>query len=221
MAISFAALPAWGGNIDLLDSVWSPATGLSSYTVYNVLPGLDVTLTASGGAGTLWWDSNSGFGVKGATNDQIDKNESILVSFSQPVTLNSFELYNLYNRGGYYGYDPEKGKANLSPGPTIDFQADWSQVYGTPGYKLVSVGLGGVNEVLFYPDSSSYSSYGGHHGGHHGSKPNFSLGGLDVNYGGGGGAVPEPGTLLLVGSALLGGVGVLRRRRGVHSHREA
>ena len=210
LALGLVALPAWGADIDLLDSIWAPASGLSSYTITNVLPGLDVTISASGGAGTLWWDSNSGFGVRGSTDDQIDKYESITVSFSQPVTLNSFTLYNLYNQAGYWGYDPERGYADLDPGPTVDFAADYWQVYGTAGYRLVSVGLGGVNEVRFYPDSG-YGSYGGHHGGHHGhGGDNFSLGGLDVA--GGGGAVPEPGTLLLVGSALLGGWGALRRR---------
>ncbi|MCF8034787.1 MAG: PEP-CTERM sorting domain-containing protein [Desulfarculaceae bacterium] len=213
LVIGLAAVPAWGENIDLLDSAWAPASGLNSYTVYNVLPGLDVTISASGGAGRLWWDSASGFGVKGSTNDEIDKYESILVSFSQPVTLNTFEVYNLFNKAGYWGYEPEKGKADLSPGPTVDFQADFWQVPGTAGFRLVSVGLGGVNEVSFYPDSSSY--YGGHHG--HKKKYNFSLGGLDVTVPGGGSTVPEPGTLLLVGSALVGGLGVLRRRRAARS----
>ena len=202
LVLGLAVLPAWGGTINLLDSVWAPANGLSTYTLYNVLPGLDLTISASGGAGTLWWDANDGFGVRGGENDEIDYGETLTLSFSQPVTLNSFTLYDLFkepdDRGRYY---KERGYADLDPGPIVKFRADPSQTPGTSGYKLVTVGTGGVSEVRFYAKKP----------GKHGRDHDYSLGGLEVI--GGSSAVPEPGTLLLAGSALLGGLGLWRRRR--------
>lgn len=208
--MSLAALPAWGAEINLLDNVWQPADSQPSFTLNNVLPGLDVTVSASGGAGTLWWDQHDGFGVRGGANpDEIDYGEVLTISFSQPVTLNSFSLYDLYKeQGRRHNWYRERGYARLDGGAPIDFRADPDQIYpgyGDPiggGLKVVSVGAGGVSEIQFFANRP------GRHGK---TNHDFQVWKLDVSPPGS--AVPEPSTLLLVGSALLSGLGLSRRLR--------
>ncbi len=209
LVLSLAALPAWGLDINLLDNVWQPADSLPSYTVNNVLPGLNLTVAASGGAGTLWWDQHNGFGVRGGWNqDEIDYGEILTITFSQPVFLNSFYLYDLYKeRGNRRNWYRERGYARLDGGPKQRFKADPDQIYpgfGDPiggGLKVVAIGTGGVSEIQFFANKSKNLPKVNH---------DYQVWKLDVDLPGS--AVPEPGTLVLVGSALLGGLGLSRRR---------
>ncbi|MBU1452629.1 MAG: hypothetical protein KKB57_09905 [Proteobacteria bacterium] len=61
-------------------------------------------------------------------NDEINDPERLSVTFSQPVTLVSFTLYDLYkerdDKGHWY---LERGYAELDGGPTVNFSADPSQ----------------------------------------------------------------------------------------------
>ncbi len=208
-ALLLAAAPARADYIDLLDSAWSPANNQASHTVIDVLPGLNLTITAGGGSGRLWWDGAEGFGVRGGLNsDEIDYGEVLSLTFSQPVTLNSFKLFDLFKeRWGHGSYYREKGYAVLDGAATVHFQADSGQIY--PGWDLpgdgvlvVGVGTGPVTQIQFYADYSSNLFK---------RNNDYQVGGLDVTPSGSG-VVPEPASLLLTASAL--GLGAwLRRRR--------
>ncbi|KIX14369.1 PEP-CTERM sorting domain-containing protein [Dethiosulfatarculus sandiegensis] len=195
LAVALSAVPAKAAFIDFLNSYWNPgSTTETSITRYVSSLDADLTITASGGANTLYWDNTDGFGVRGNEEDEVDKLEKLTLSFDKPVYLSSFNLTDLFYEGSRQ-YQ-EEGYYSLDGGAAVKFLADLSQVSGsTNGVKLISLNSGPVTTIEFY--ALNPVPEGQHH--------DFSVAGINAS------ATPEPASLILVGSAL--GLGLWRRRR--------
>lgn len=152
-----------------------------------------------------------GLGVNsrgGPTRGEIDYHEAMLVRFSQPVTLNSVDLAFLnYERNWLTGRKyHERGYLRIyrkgAPTLNIPFGAGGSGYFtvsqGKGLYSLLFQELEGVKAIRFFAAR-----------GHLGESHDYAVHGFGVNAAA---ATPEPGTMLLLGSAM-GVLGFIRRRR--------
>lgn len=174
----------------------------TSYT-RNVAGVGDVTLSAEPAGATLYWDSTDGFGVRyNYEVDEVEGDERLMLTFDDgPVHLNTLYLTDLFNENGYL----ETGSYSLDGGGWVDFAADANKFPSpaTNGEKALDVGGALVSSVAFRaPGQTNCGAFGGGCEGHE-----YSLAAVDISV-----AVPEPGTLILMGTGIMG-LALWRRRR--------
>jgi hypothetical protein len=155
--------------------------------------GYDIHFLALGGK--LTWNENDG-GV-GINDDEITGGrEALLLWYSQPLQISTFELVDLFNEGylekGFYLYDSDFGNGLSLDGYGI-FEASLWQSIGGEGVDAGrhSVGIDGqVQGILF-------SAFG--------RQNDFAVAGYTT-------PVPEPSTVLLLGMGLIGMAALGRRK---------
>ena len=202
--IVFLGNSASAFTIDVTDGIaWSGANGLPTYT-YNYS---DLGVTVSSfefvdpnyvPGGTLTWNTGDGIGINNEYEyDEIELSERLIVTFSEPVYLSSIHLTDLFNEHGYLeegGYRLKTGPRSWDATPT-GFIADSSQFLNTTnGDKTINFS----NPLVYGIGFGSIERACQNH--------EFSLASIEVN------PVPEPATIVLLGSGLVGLAGFGRKR---------
>ncbi len=199
LAMVLLAMPASAANINFLDSSWNPG---STQTFTRNLSYLGagwtgVTLTVASVPTNLYWDSTDGYGVTGGENDEVDGQETLIFTFSQPVYLQSLGITDLFYESTNHPYI-EKGYYSVDLGAPQLFQAASGQhINVTNG--VTSIDLGG--QPGFAIAFTAFNTNGENH--------DYSVSAINATLT----QTPEPATLLLFGSALFGGTFFRRRRR--------
>jgi hypothetical protein len=192
--------------IDFQSAAWTGANGQASFTVGAV------TATATGG--NLSQFSIGGLGVFDANavpadpdNDEINNIQTIAITFAGGTSIDQFTLSKMFFEG-----DPaynEVGFYSIDGGAFQIFTAPNTNLHGsTPGDVIVPIPLTPVTTLLFalvtsaeIPDPSLDV------------KNDFSIKSVRVTGGAADTAVPEPATLLLLGTGLVALARVRRRKR--------
>jgi hypothetical protein len=185
--------------IDLRDSQWIPGAGVSSY--FNSQDGYDLTLESLRfgggslvGAGFLAWDDDDGYGIYGVASgydaDEIEASEVLRITFGTSTYVERVLVTDLYLERGY----AEQGRYSVNGGGSWT----WFQADGQHNNGEIELSVNAwANSILF--NAPGRVGTQGHE---------FSVAGLDLNYGSYDAAAPEPGAALLFGV----GLALLRRR---------
>lgn len=210
LALGLMATPALATDISFLDSAWNPGN-TNSFTRdlgYLGSEWAGITLTIASGPGNLYWDNNDGngfadgYGVKGGEQDEVDLSEVLTMTFSQAVNLTAIDITDLFYKEGE-GY-AEVGYYALNGGAAVEFlQTDTSQTPSPASNGLLTIDLGlgqSVTSITFTGLTDVPS----------GQNHDYSVSGLRAASTT---QTPEPGTMLLFGTALAGGAFFRRRRR--------
>ena len=207
IALAFAATSALAtpigtglnGETDFRNSnTYSTCDSTTGCTRFDAATGMNVTITANpSNAGGLYWDSTDGFGIRGGENDEIDKRETLTVTFASSVNLAGVWFTDLFMASD--GVNGETARVKLflggsQVGSAYNFNANEPAPNVNNGERYGSFGSGvTVDKIVFSAMQECNDEY--------------SVAGLVTNDG----RVPEPGTILLLGAGLVA-LGTLRRR---------
>jgi hypothetical protein len=170
---------------ELFTAPSAPDTNLASFGFWMAAPDSpgDIIL---GGYIATWTGTNAG---------------TLLYSSSSVDYPNVGEAEIKFNTGGLA----------VTPGQQYVMFLSVSQYYGqSAGLAQVDAGssIPGLNGFAYYNNSGDFNSLFTNPWDAQGISPDWAV---ELNFTGGNG-VPEPGTLMMLGTGLLGGLGVLRRK---------
>ncbi len=207
--ICLAAVSAQAAFLNFTEPQYNPGPSSPTHTVNNVLPGIDITFTALGEAGTdpflSWYTSanpdpgggNDGYGVYnggGYETDEVEFPEMILIEFSDTVMANSFYLTDFFIELGWDGYYRERGGYSLDGGQNWNLFS--ANAFSNNGFYIVDVDTE-LDRIWFSAFGTLINL----------QDSEFSIAGANVS------AVPLPPAILLLGSGVLGLVALRRRRK--------
>ena len=182
--------------IDFRDPLFSGAQDLPSFTV--PLSGFELTIEAGVfplGDALLWWDKWDGFGVQYSyERDEIEGPEFLQLSFSVPFVLEKVYIRDLFREFGYneIGYYELNGS-----GDWIEFiAADDQLIRSTPGE--LDLIIGETVDFIRFAAPGLLQNFQNHE---------FAVAGID------GAPVPIPAPFVLLGSGIIGLIGLRRKLR--------
>lgn len=206
--LSLTVGTAQAGIIDFTDALWqSNLSGDTTSSKTRTIEGIDVTITAIGGQGTLTFTDFDGsddapcgtilacdtdgagngddevtFGVGG-----MNSVERILVTFSQALDVTNLHFFDLFPSTANSG-DSQTEKAQwVVNGTSVGQVLDG---YLNSGYaETGNLGYTGVTSIVFFADTAGVASL---------SNTDFAVAGISFA------SVPEPATLGLLGLGLAG-----------------
>lgn len=184
-------------TIDFRKQIWNP-NGSDTKTVGSV------TATALGpGDPVLFWSTDDGFGVDGGgrdrERDEINNNERLLITFTSPFQLTGVLITDLFRETlDGVTYD-EIGEFRINGGEWEAFSGTATRGENPNGEVFFSPpGIEDVWSLEFRADTFDFG----------GRRNDFSVALLE-----GSPSVPEPTSLLLMGSGLVGLAARIRRKR--------
>jgi hypothetical protein len=163
-----------------------------------------ITITFENVSGNyLWWDNKDGFGIydPGYENDEIESPEKMRISFSTAVYVDYFDLTDLFYEGspgyeyeeiGWYNFNGEFDTSKIVFSQTDHLKKPWPTSNGE--YRL------DINQIIseiWFSSPGIENCFKNHE---------FSVAGVEVS------PIPEPATMLLLGSGLIGLAGIGRRK---------
>lgn len=196
----FSATDARAVSVDFTDASWSVVAGNNSFTTS--VGGVDLTLSAftlGFPFGDLSWTAGDGIGVDsilGYQSDEIEGVEGLLLTFSEAVILSQITITDLFVEAGLVGNYAEVGSFQIGGNPPVNFSSA-----GGAGNLDISLPDIVASSILFTAPGLQTSFLPPFLSAHE-----FSVGGVEFT------AVPEPASILLLGSGLLGALGLRRRR---------
>jgi hypothetical protein len=171
----------------------------SSYT-HILFDSVEVTFQNFSGD-KLWWDDEDGFGIynPGYEKDEIESPEKMHISFSTAVYVDYFDLTDLFYEGspryeeiGWYNFD-----GDFDTSKVVFSQTDHSQEPDPLSNGEYQLDINQIITDIWFSSPGLVNCRENHE---------FSVAGVEVS------PVPEPATMLLLGSGLIGLAGIGRRK---------
>ncbi len=190
-------------SIDFRDTAWGGANGVQSYTVDGV---------TAGAAGKephdkefLYQDTTDGLGILGGEDDEIDGYEWLAI-FLPNLDVSGFMVTDLFASPDGNNLQGEHGEVYLFNGSSEIGHYDFYGENSHQGNGEQYIDFGGIiADVTLMQFYTKFPLPG--EAGHE-----YSVAGIDIA------PVPEPATMLLFGTGLVGLAGVTSRRRKKQHH---
>jgi hypothetical protein len=208
VAIAFLILGLSGGaQADFIDFRGNYFNSADNDPFFKYEPaGLTITPGPSGA--TLYWDNKDGFGVRSSNGyeyDEIDGKEILHLSFNTPQLLNKILVTDLfvepYSNGngsyletGYYSFNNESWTLFYAESSQTLEETNGVLSLTLPSLKITDIWFMAPGKIYLDGDTVK-------------TNHEFSVAGIDVTPA----PVPEPATMLLLGSGLAGMFGLRRK----------